>query len=587
LLDVLIRGGLIVDGTGNAPYRADVGIVSGRVAAVGRLDEAGAATVIDADGKAVSPGFIDMHSHSDLSLPGHPRASSSLLQGITTEVAGSCGWSLAPLKAETARSVLKRLTGALLGTVPPQIQVGDDDGDGPDPAWHSLGEYLDFLGSRGIGTNLYPVVGQSIIRAHVVGLERRRASAGEIEAMKALLESCLDEGARGLSTGRSYFPGAGAPTEEIIALARVLARRDGIYTSHIKDEGSDLIDAVAEAIRIGRESGVRVQISHHKAVGPANFGKVAETLAMMDEARGEGIDVTCDVYPYDFAQVFSLLGQLPGIEPGLSDAEATKLLASRDFRERAAGELARSIAVGRHPPGFISSAVSYRVVAAGGDRSLEGKTLAEVFGIGRSPSDSALFAGTESGRTASGSASDRTAPAGAAPAAPVDAGRLRGLVDRAADLLLEHELRIDLAAVMCPDDVAAVLGHPQTMVGTDAFTLDRPLDGRTPIHPRHYGTFPRVLGYYRAKGVTGNLAATVHKLTGMPARKLRLVDRGLLARGMWADVVVFDPEKTADRATVTDPYLAPEGIEWVLVNGRVAVAHGAVTETKAGVVLRR
>jgi len=493
-----------------------------------------------------------------LDILNHSRASSSLLQGITTEVAGSCGWSLAPLKAETARSVLRHLTRALLGEVPPQIDVAqeaeeDEAGRGSGPAWHSFGEYLAFLETQGLGTNLYPVVGQSLIRAHVVGLEPRRASAGELEAMKALLELCLEEGARGLSTGRSYLPGANAPAEEIIALAGVVARRGGLYTSHIKDEGSGLVEAVTEAIRIGRESGVRVEVSHHKAVGPANFGKVAQTLAMMERAREEGVDVTCDVYPYDFAQVFSLLGEMPGVRPDQPDDEVERVLRSTQFRERAASRLADSVTGGRRPPGFVSSPESYRIVACDGDRSPEGKTLAEVVDLK--------------------GLSDR--------------GQARETVDRLADFLLEHDLRVDLAAVMSPDDVATVLGHPETLVGTDAFALDRRLEGRVPIHPRHYGTFPRVLGYYRARGVTGDLAATVHRLTAKPARKLGLVDRGLLARGMWADVVVFDPDRVADLATVADPYLPPRGLEWVLVNGEVAVRKGIVTETKAGAVLRR
>ncbi len=557
MVDILLRGGLVVDGTGSEPRQADVAVSSGRVVAVGRLEGAAAERVFDVRGLAVAPGFIDMHSHSDLSLPSHPCASSSLLQGITTEVAGSCGWSLAPVRRETAATVLKRLTQALLGSVPPELGVGKEDGE-DGPAWHSFGEYLDHLERTGIGVNLYPVVGQSLIRAHVVGSDRRPATVGELKAMKALLEVCLEEGARGLSTGRSYEPGSNAPTREIIALAAVAASRGAIYTSHVKDESDGVVEAVEEAVRVGRETGVSVEISHHKAVGEENAGKVDQTLALMEEARRSGVDVTCDAYPYAFAQVFSLLNEFPGVERVRSLEETARLLATDEFRQAAVGELIKAAAPEGRLKGFFGRPHHYRVVSAGGDGDVEGLTLAEALGLG-----------------------DEEA------AAAPDPDRVRRLVDRAAELLLSHDLTIDLAATMCEDAVAAVLGHPETMVGTDAFALDHRLDERTPVHPRHYGTFPRVLGHYRRERRLGDLAGLVHKLTAKPARKLGLGDRGLLARGAWADIVVFDPETIGDRATVREPYLAPTGIKLVLVNGRVAVEDGEVTSERAGRLLRR
>lgn len=557
MLDVLIRGGLIVDGTGNPPYVADLGISGGRIAGLGSFEGAEAATVIDARGLAVAPGFIDMHSHSDLSLPSHPRARSSLLQGITTEVAGSCGWSPAPLKGEVAQTVLKMLSEGLLGEVPSQIAAGADDGSGP--AWHSFGEYLDYLDKHGIGVNLYPIVGQSLIRAHIVGLDRRPATPGEIEAMEALTRACLEEGARGLSTGRSYMPGASSSTAEVVALARVVARYDGLYTSHVKDESGGVVEAVEEAVRIGREAGVRVEVSHHKAIGRENFGKVARTLALMEEARREGIDITCDVYPYSFAQVFSLLGEIPGVTPRGAPDDVRASLGQPEFRERAATEVRKAAARDGKLPGFLASPHHYLIVTAGRDADLEGRAFEEVLGI-EPP-------GTKKG--------------------PPDEAWIRRLVDRLADLLLEQDLKLHLAALMSEDDVFAVLSHPETMVGTDAFALDRELGERTPVHPRHFGTFPRVLGHYRRSRGLGDLAGVVHKLTALPARKLRLTDRGLLARGGWADVVVFDPETISDRATGKEPYLAPVGVEWVIVNGVMAVERGAVSSDRAGKVLRR
>ncbi len=572
MLDIVIRGGLIIDGTGNAPYPGDLAVKDGRIVAVGRLEGAEAAVVIDASGLAVAPGFIDMHSHSDLSLPLHPLASSSLLQGITTEVAGSCGWSLAPVKNETARSVLKGLCEALIGAIPPEIDAGGEEGTSsagparPEPplGWYSFGDYLAFLETRGIGTNLYPIVGQSLIRAMVVGTERRAATPGEIRAMQALLDASLEEGARGLSTGRAYAPGGHASTEEILALAKVVARRGGLYTSHIKDESSGLIEAVDEAIRIGRESGVRVEISHHKAIGRPNFGKVGRTLAMMEEARQAGVDVTCDVYPYAFAQVFSMLSEIPGVTLRQSLEDIRALFGKAEFREKVAADLIKASAEEHGTPGYFSRPGNIKLVSVGRDHDLEGQTLAAVFGPN---------------------------PLGAAEpgakATPLEPGLARRLVGQVLDFLLAQDLHVNLAADMDEADVETVLGHPQTMVGTDAFTLDGDLGERTPIHPRHFGTFPRVLGHYGRERKLGDLGALVQKITGLPARKLGLRDRGLLARYMWADVVVFDPATIADRATAKEPYLAPVGIKWVLVNGRVAAQDGRALGVRAGMVLRR
>lgn len=579
MLDILFRNGLIVDGTGTTPYQGDLGVASGHIVALGRIEGAQAAKVIDTGGLAVAPGFVDMHSHSDLSLPTHPRATSSLLQGITTEVAGSCGWSMAPVKEGTAQSVLKDLTEALIGARPKEVVV--DEAEGVAPAWYSFGEYLEYLEKAGIGTNLYPIVGQSLLRAHVVGPDRRRATPGELEAMQVLLRACLEEGARGLSTGRAYAPGANAPTEEIIALCRVVAARDGLYTSHIKDEGSGLIEAVEEAIRIGRESGVRVEVSHHKAVGPANFGKVNRTLAIMEEARQAGIDVTCDVYPYDFAQVYSLLGEVPGVTLAQSQDEIRGLLAKEEFREKTVGEIMKATAREGHPPGFLTGPENIKVVVAGVDHGLEGQDLRTVLGI------EGVAGGAAAGAKPGAAGADDTGGHRPAKTPPLDPKWVRTAVDRVAELLLAQNLLVNLAAIMCEDDVASVLGHPETMVGTDAFALDHELGERTPIHPRHYGTFPRALGYFRRTRRVGDLAGLVRKVTALPARKLRLVDRGLLATGNWADIVVFDPGTIADRATAREPYLPPAGIKWVIVNGQVAVEDGKVSDIRAGKVLRR
>ncbi len=532
MLSWVIRGALVVDGTGNPRFAADIGIAGGRIARVGRIGDGEAASgtqVVEADGLVVSPGFIDAHSHSDLTLPVHNHAESSLCQGITTEVAGSCGWSLAPGKAETQRSVLRNLLRGLTGIGPRDLKF----------TWFSFGEYGAYLMKRGIGTNLYPVLGQSLLRAHVVGTGKRKATPAEVAAMKAMLRDAMAEGCRGLSTGRSYRPGGNADTDEIAALAAELAPFDGIYTSHIKNEAAELLDAVREVIEIGKRAGVKVQVSHHKTIGPENKGKVNESLALLEAARGEGVDVSCDVYPYDFAQVYLLRDGL--VPQWRNVAPQTVKARLADPAQRAA---LKAKAAGSKVAGMTAKADSYLLVAAPGAERLEGLDLAKVAeATGQDP------------------------------------------LDACCDLLLATDLRARIAAVMDEEDVRTVLRHPLTMVGTDAFAIDGEMKGDTPLHPRHYGTFPRVVGHYARDISLFSLETAIHKATGLPAAKLGLDDRGVIREGNWADLVVFNAATVVDRATGKDPTLRPEGIKAVFVNGEQAYRDGRPAAALAGKVL--
>ncbi len=534
MYDLIIRGGTVIDGTGDPGRTADVAVNGGTIAAIGDLKDRETRKSLDATGKAVTPGFIDMHSHSDLSLPVHNRAESSLLQGITTELIGSCGWSLAPLKQEIQETLVKGLFKAL---------VGEDSLKRLDARWRSFGEYLSHLERIGIGVNVVPLVGQSLIRAHVVGREKRPPTRGEMAAMKDLLKASMDEGAFGFSTGRAYLPGGNADPEEVIELAKVIEAYDGIYTSHIKNEAEGLLDAVAEVVRIGRETGIKVEVSHHKAIGPANFGKVRDSLAMMEKARDEGVRINADVYPYAFAQVFRLAGSFAHDREDHDPQELTAALKDREKRaalrkklEDAAKERGRAFMVGGN----------YLIIGAPGHRDLEGGTL----------DDGARKAGKD-------------------------------LFDFCADLLVEEEMKVHIAAHMNETDVRTVLKHPLVMVGTDAFAIDAPLGDDAPIHPRHYGTFPRVIGHYARDAKLLPLEEMVAKTTGRPAAKLGLTDRGRLKEGYAADLVVFDPAGIVDKATGLDPYAPPVGLDWVIVNGQVAVDHGRRTDVLSGRVVRR
>lgn len=528
----VIKNAVIVDGSGGEGQRLDLAVAGDRIARLGTIEDGELPPperVIDAKGKVVAPGFIDMHSHSDLTLPVHRYAESSLSQGITTEVAGSCGWSMAPVKDETRRGVLRGLLKGLTGISGRDLRF----------AWHSFAEYMDHLRGNGIGVNLYPVVGQSLLRAHVVGSAKRPATPEEVGAMRAMLREAMAEGCRGLSTGRSYLPGGNAPTEEIIALCEELPVFAGIYTSHIRNESDSLLEAVEEVVRIGTATGAKVQVSHHKVIGPANRGRVSESLAMMDRARADGVDVTCDVYPYSFAQVSLLRDGFVREWRNLGVDKVVVRLADDAVREALKAKAAK-------PGGgdLAAKAVNYLLVDAPGAEHLEGLTMADVV--------------AKSGKH---------------------------VVDAYCDLLLATGLQAKIAALMDEDDVQTVVRHPLTMIGTDAFAIDGVPPTTLPLHPRHYGSFPRVVGHYGRDLGFFSVPEAVHKVTGLPAAKLGLSDRGLIREGAYADLVVFDPDVIVDLATGKEPTLRPAGISDVFVNGERALAAGAGTGRLAGRVL--
>lgn len=540
MLEIVIRNGTVVDGSGRPALKADVAIKDGRIASVGDLSQAKARKVLDAAGLVVSPGFIDMHSHSDLSLMAHNRGESSLSQGITTEVIGSCGWSMAPVKEETRKSVLQGLISGL---------VHKEAFESLDWTWHSFGQYLDALQKAGIGVNVAPQVGQSLIRAHVVGTEKRDAAPGEIEAMKALVRQAMEDGAWGLSTGRSYRPGGFAPADEVIELAKVVGQFGGIYATHMKSEGDELFEAVDEVISISEKAGVKAEISHHKAVGKKHFGKVHRTLDTIENARRRGLQITVDTYPYEFAQASSLFRILPGavwqqLKGGVklagefpTEEEIRAVLKDKELLEKIKGVAELATASQR--------LANYVIVKAPSSPELQGRVLEDV--------------ASEKGRS------------------PIDV---------IVDLLRADGLDVWAAWPISMDDVHTVIRADFAMGGTDGFNVDRSISP-TAIHPRHFGTFPRIVGRFVTREHLFPLEEAVRKCTSNPARVMGIRDRGLVEAGFWADLVVFDAGRLLDTATGLDPYLRAAGIEYVLVNGKVALDRGTVKPVFAGQVLRR
>jgi N-acyl-D-amino-acid deacylase len=523
VLDVLIRGGTVFDGSGALPRPADVAIEGERILAVERLPGAEAGHVIDATGLAVAPGFIDMHSHADFVLPGLPTADSKVHQGFTLEVVGNCGASPAPLTPLRRQDVIDTAL-----TVPPLRWD-----------WTSFGSYLDRLREAGTSLNVAALVGHGTVRIAGMGTGDGRPGPAELEAMQAVVRQAMEEGAVGLSTGLIYPPGVFADTEEIVALARTAGDAGGFYASHIRGEGDTLLVAIAEAIEVGRRAALPVQISHLKASGRTNWPKMAEAIALIERARAEGLDVTADMYPYPAGSTgltallptWAHVGGRDALLARLADpAGRARLREALDGRGLAADAGWQSI--------FISGCPAMP--------RYEGRTLAEI-------------------------AAERGQPASEA----------------VIDLLHEVRADADMILfMMSEDNVALGLRQPWVMIGSDGEgrAVEGPYAAGKP-HPRNYGTCPRLLGHYvRERGVVA-LEEAVRKMTTLPAGKLHLRDRGVLRPGAFADVVVFDPAAVADTATFTDPHRYPRGIPWVLVNGRPVVADGRHTGARPGRVL--
>lgn len=527
LYDAVIKGGKVLTGAGSPWIHTDVGIKNGRVVRVGYIKNPQADLVINASGKFVAPGFVDAHSHSDLSLMAYPDAAAALLQGVTTVVVGNCGFSAAPVSKET-KALLERYW-STLGPLPVEV------------TWSSFSEYLQQLEKARPAVNVVPLVGHGALRIAVMGFEARAPRTEELAAMKGLLRDSLESGAFGLSTGLIYPPGSFSATAEIVELAREVAEYGGVYASHIRGESYTLVDAVREAVEIGRAAGVPVQISHHKAAGRDNWGRVKETLKLMSEARLAGIEVSCDVYPYT-AGMTMLAACLPrwahegGVDALLSrlkDPGTRKKI--RDFIEAEVTTWENFVKLA----GWEGVVVSYSEKC----KECEGRSIAEI-------------------------------------------GRTWGVdpYDALFEIILKDEAKSTMVIhVMREEDVVEVLKNPLSMVGSDSWIM--PPKGKP--HPRFFGTFPRVIRrYVKELGVLG-LEEAVRKMSSMPAEKFRLADRGYLVPGFKADIVIFDLERLTDRATFEEPTILPEGVDYVLVNGSLAVENGSTTGVRAGSVLRK
>ncbi len=525
---LLIRNGTVVDGSGAPAYRADVALEGDRIAAIQSRLDGPAQRTIDASGLLVAPGFIDIHSHSDLFYLRCPSAESKVRQGVTTEVVGMCSFSPAPV-----RPALKAAAEAWIGEIGARLAV----------EWETFGQYLDRLRQAKLSINVAHLVGHGALRLAAMGAESRSPSSDEQRQMERLLAEALDAGAFGYSTGLVYPPSAYAATAELVALAKSMAHRGGLYFSHIRGEAATLEAAIDEAIGIGETAGVSVQIAHIKASGREHWGKMDKALQQLTQARERGVEVHADVYPYAAGST-KMANLLPAWAQDGGSARLLERLADRATR----GRLIAECAVGGERWRSVNGSLGWDeiMIATCSRPELEGLRLSELAERQKKPAGEAML-----------------------------------------DLLVEEKGQVAMVNFsQAEENVVKALAHPHVMIGSDSIGLSTgpgPHPGKP--HPRMYGTFPRVLGHYARERKLFSLETAINKMTGMPAAKLRLRDRGLVRQGYAADLVLFNPATVKDEATYADPHRHPTGIPYVIVNGQVVVDGGAMRPLPAGRIL--
>ncbi|MEN3000315.1 MAG: D-aminoacylase [Armatimonadota bacterium] len=519
--DILLRGGVVYDGTGAPGKRADIAIRDERIVAIGALDHWQAGMVVDVSGLCVAPAFIDIHTHSDFSLLHHPEQLSMLYQGIGTQVVGNCGLGV----AQTDPSPLFQQEQRWLK--PYGVEVD----------WNSFDEHLKRVGDQGVGTNVIFLCAHGTLRKKVMNFDRRAPTAEELLAMQREVATCMEAGAWGFSTGLEYVPGSYADTHELIELAKIAAEYGGFYATHLRSEGDQLVESVAEALQIAEQAGLPLQLSHHKAEGHRNWGKVHQTLQMVTDAVQRGHDVMLDVYPYTAYQTSMGVACLPSWALTGEPKEVLERLRDPVMRQQILQAMRE-----RHDD--WETAV---IGSVPGNRALQGLSVAQAAAeAGQSPEEFVL------------------------------------------DLLLQEGLFVSVACFnLSEEDLRTVLRYPLTMIGSDGVGYDPVKMSAERPHPRCYGAFPRVLRHYvREEGLL-TLEEAIFKMTGLPAKRLGLTDRGVLQPGAYADIVVFDFVRITDRATFREPHQLAEGVVHLILNGRWALRDGHATGTRAGKVLRR
>ena len=497
--DLLIRNARVADGTGNPWYIADVAVKDGRIAAIGRLNGAQADRTVDAARRVLAPGFIDVHTHIEGEVEKIPRGDNYVLDGVTTVVTGNCGSS------ETC-----------------------------------LGSWFAQLEKLGLGLNVASLIGHNSVREAVMGTANRTATAEEIARMQKLVEKAMQDGAAGFSTGLIYIPGTYSNTEEVVALGKIAGKYNGVYASHMRDEGEKVLEAITEAVTVGREAGSPVELSHFKIDTKRLWGLSEKSLALVEQFRREGVDVVVDQYPYDHSST-NLGITLPSWALADGEAKIQERLKDPATRKKIAAEMkARLKQLGQKD-------YTYAIVAGyKPDASYEGKTIAEI-----------------------------TALRGKGRKVDAQIGTIFDMMLAGGAQMVYHS--------MGEKDVERILRYPNTAIGSDGGIREF---GAGMPHPRSYGTNARVLAEFVRNRSVITLEDAIRRMTSLPARTFGFTDRGLLRPGMAADLVLFDPEKVQDKATYQKPHQYSEGFDLVVVNGKIAAEGGKMTDVRAGQVLR-
>lgn len=533
--DVIITNGHIIDGTGSPWYSGDIGIRDGKIAAIGDLHGAAAKQHVDADGKVVAPGFIDMLGQSELTILVDPRLPSKIYQGITTEITGE-GNSVAPVND------------AMLASDHAEYEHYHIT-----PNWHTLSQYFARLEKQGMGINLATYVGATSVRRMVLGDADVQPTPAQLDQMKKLVDEAMREGAVGVSTSLQYTPAPYAKTHELIALASEASKYGGIYATHMRSEGDQVLESIDEATRIGREAHIPVEIWHLKAAGKANWGKMPQIVARIDAARAAGVDVSANTYAYT-AWFNSFSAFIPPWAHDGGDAKLIERLKDPAMRVRIRKDLLSS---GKNSAGQdwdnewqeISGPQDILIAVVQNKEllPLQGKRLSEV---------AALW--------------------------------YEDAIDALMDLLIKDHAFTEVA-VFGMDEPDVKLGVEQPWMSFDndsSGTAPDGLLGTEHPHPRAYGTFPRVLRKYVREEHVLTLPEAIRKFSALPAQRMRLTDRGVLKKGMWADVVIFDPQTIEDKATYEQPNQLSRGMDYVFVNGVPVVTEGRMTGKLPGKVLR-
>ena len=535
--DIIIKNGKIIDGAGNPWYLGEIGVENGKITKIAPKIKYDAKKVIDANGLIVCPGFIDIHSHTDYFLPVGRGQESTLYQGVTTAVVGMCGDGMAPIPEGKEEEFRKRI-----GIIDPALAQLEYP-------YHTYAEYLVYNKKKRNSANLVFFVGYGNLRwAGGQSGENRPADLIELQKMKQLLREAMEAGAFGMSTGLIYAPQVYAKTEEIIELAKVIAKYNGLYFSHIRGEGASVLKAVSEVIEIVEKSGCAGgQIAHHKVSGEPYWGTSKETIKLIEEANERGLSITCDQYPYNRG----MSGLMTALPPWVREGENEEIL-NRIKKPEIQGRIRKEVKEGIkgwenwiRDEGFHNFFIS--TVIDDNWKDIITKNITEITEIKGFSDDFDTFF----------------------------------------NLLIDNELSVQITIKsMGEEDIRRIMTSRYQMVGTDGAGIPAATSSGA-FHPRFFGTYPRILGKYVREEKILTLEQAIRKMSSFPAQRLGLQDRGLVREGNWADLVIFDPDKVIDKATYEQPYQLPEGIPYVIVNGVIVIERGKKNRKAPGKVIRR